>query len=829
MAALPQVQAKSGQMYDADSPQGKMIAQSRQRASAAAASKQPFSSGSSALGGEGIKPIFENISSQLTSIGENVTTIVDIQQADTRGDALNSANVPQDDLVPEGPDDDGIYREDEGAGGGAGGGFFSKLFGGAGGILAGAGALVGGFGALLAGGGVLLKEFNNFDGEKFKKNIESIMSIVPSITSPGAAAAFAVDTGLFLITMTQIGLGLAAFGIGQGVAGIGQKFLDFDAQGIYDNVEILLSITSLFGEGLGALAEGGKFFIAMTAIGAGLAVFGAGAAVGATGDAITQGIDKVTGVKFAQNIYDNVKTLLNINNLFGKGLGALAEGGKFFIAMTAIGAGLAVFGAGAAVAATGDAIGQGIDAVTKEGWAQSIVDNVSTLLGINNLFTGTLDALAEGGTFFVAMTAIGAGLAVFGAGSAVGAATDAIGQGVTKISEKGWAQSIVDNVTTLLSINDLFDGFGDVLKKNGTFLIAMTAITAGLAVFSFGSAVAGATTGALDVTDWATRGEGMTWSQSIVDHVTTLLSIASIPNVGADTAAFAGTMSGISAGLVAFGVGSFFAAGADGLSNFISSAEEGEGSWADKIKDKVTTLLSIINPEEGGATVRDATNFSLIMGKLSAGLMKFSGGEFVSSLLSVGSSVLNFLRGEDSPVQEMLNIAESADDLEKGANAIESLTNSLSRISALAFDGSKLKMKKFATDLAESVPVIEMAIMGGTLNKGFLNLKKNITFKGLASDDVDFATAINNIGALRYVLSADIQALNTSGGATQQLKNLSTEQMTSNGPVIVNNIADNSTTSTRGGDSIVSDMAIDQADLQTMFLLQQGAVSAITR
>ena len=497
--------------------------------------------------------------------------------------------------------------------------------------------------------------------------------------------------------------------------------------------------------------------------------------------------------------------------------------------MTAIGAGLAVFGAGAAVAATGDAIGQGIDAVTKEGWAQSIVDNVSTLLGINNLFTGTLDALAEGGTFFVAMTAIGAGLAVFGAGSAVGAATDAIGQGVTKISEKGWAQSIVDNVTTLLSINDLFDGFGDVLKKNGTFLIAMTAITAGLAVFSFGSAVAGATTNALDVTDWATRGEGMTWSQSIVDHVTTLLSIASLPNVGADTSDFAGVMSGISLGLIAFGVGSFFAAGADGLSNFISSAEEGEGSWADKIKDKVTTLLSIINPEEGGATVRDATNFSLIMGKLSAGLMKFSGGEFVGSLLSVGSSVLNFLSGSESPVQEMLNIAESADDLEKGADAIESLTSSLSRISALAFDGSKIKMKAFAEDLAESVPVIEMAIMGGTLNKGFLNLKKNITFKGLASDDVDFATAINNIGALRYVLSADIQALNTSGGATQQLKNLSTEQMTSNGPVIVNNIADNSTTSTRGGDAIVSDMAIDQADLQTMFLLQQGAVSAITR
>ena len=745
MAALPQLQAKSGQMFDADSPQGRMIAQSRQRASAAAASKQPFSSGSSALGGEGIRPIFENISSQLTSIGENVTTIVDIQQADTRGDALNSANVPQDDLIPEGPDDDGIYREDEGGGAG-GGGFFSKLFGGAGGILAGAGALVGGFGVLLAGGGKLLEAFNNFDGEKFKKNIESIMSIVPSITSPGAAAAFAVDTGLFLITMTQLGLGMAAFGIGQGVAGIAQKFVDFDAQGIKDNVITLLSIGDLYGDswaGKAALVgNSAVFLLAMTGLGAGLAVFGAGAAAGATGDAITQGINAITGESFAQNIKDNVKILLGIGDLYG------------------------------------------------DSWA------------------GKAALVGNAATFLLAMTGLGAGLAIFGAGATVGAAADAVGQGIDKVTEVGWAQSIVDNVTTLLSISDLVGGKLEALKETGTFALIMTGIAAGLGVFSFGAAVAGATTGVLDVTDWATRGEGMTWSQSIVDHVTTLLSIASIPNVGADTAAFAGTMSGISAGLVAFGVGSFFAAGADGLSNFISSAEEGEGSWADKIKEKVTTLLSIINPEEGGATVRDATNFSLIMGKLSAGLMKFSGGEFVSSLLSVGSSVLNFLKGEDSPVQEMLNIAESADDLEKGANAIESLTNSLSRISALAFDGSKLKMKKFATDLAESVPVIEMAIMGGTLNKGFLNLKKNITFKGLASDDVDFATAINNIGALRYVLSADIQALNTSGGATQQLKNATSTMMTSNGPVTIINAPDNSIKSSSSGVSIIELEAI---------------------
>jgi len=783
------VQSAKGESFDVNSPQGRMIVNSPNY-------KPPFSASSSALKG-GSTPPSKSVDPQETLEGikssvEESALSLKTMEPNATSDALNKANVLRDDDGPiptEG--DDGVYREDDDSSSSKGGGFLSKLFGGS---MAGAGLLVGGFGALLAGGGVLLKEFNNFDGEKFKKNIESIMSIVPSVTSPGAALAFAADTGMFLITMTAIGAGLAAFGIGTGVAGIADKFLGFDAQGVYDNVEILLSINGLFGEGLSALTAAGSFFIAMTAIGAGLAVFGAGAAVGATGDAITQGIDKVTGEKFAQNIVDNVKILLGINDLFGDGLGALAKSGTFFIAMTAIGAGLAVFGAGSAIAATGDAIGQGIDKVTEVGWAQSIVDNVTTLLTINDLFTGTFDALAKGGTFFIAMTAIGAGLAIFGAGSAVGAATDAIGQGVTKISEKGWAQSIVDNVTTLLSINDLFDGFGDVLAKNGTFLIAMTAITAGLAVFSFGAAVAGATTNALDVTDWATRGEGMTWSQSIVDHVTTLLSIASLPNVAADTGLFALTMGGISAGLLAFGVGSFFATGADSLSEWLSgSVTDFKGSsWSDKIKEKVTTLLSIVSNEGGkGATVQNSLDFVKVMGNLSSGLLTFAGKSFGSSLLNLGSQIFNFLAGGESPIDEMVKLADKADDLTKASSALDSLAGSLEKISLLKFDGKKINMKAFAEDLAKSVPVIEKAIMGGSLDAGFFDVGEgNIKFKGLASPDINFADAIQNIRNLRGALGVEL--LVAPNGTTQQLKNATSTMMTSDGPKVIIAPTDNS-------------------------------------
>ena len=100
------VTSAKGKEYSSDSTQGKVIVRAKADAAAkAAASSQTFSTDSSSL--ESIKPIFENMAGKLTaitegvsSIGENVTSLVTIQQADTRGDALNKSNVPQDDLTP---------------------------------------------------------------------------------------------------------------------------------------------------------------------------------------------------------------------------------------------------------------------------------------------------------------------------------------------------------------------------------------------------------------------------------------------------------------------------------------------------------------------------------------------------------------------------------------------------------------------------------------------------------------------------------------------------------------------------------------------------------
>jgi hypothetical protein len=111
------------------------------------------------------------------------------------------------------------------------------------------------------------------------------------------------------------------------------------------------------------------------------------------------------------------------------------------------------------------------------------------------------------------------------------------------------------------------------------------------------------------------------------------------------------------------------------------------------------------------------------------------------------------LTGSDSPIEEMVAIADKADDLERGATALEKIGDALNNIAGLRFDGSSLNIKDFAQDLMESIPAIETAIMGGTVGAGFLSSGTQI--KGLASADIDFESATKRLGELRNAMVAN--------------------------------------------------------------------------
>jgi hypothetical protein len=108
-----------------------------------------------------------------------------------------------------------------------------------------------------------------------------------------------------------------------------------------------------------------------------------------------------------------------------------------------------------------------------------------------------------------------------------------------------------------------------------------------------------------------------------------------------------------------------------------------------------------------------------------------------------------------------MKLADNADELTQGADALDRLTVSLDKIGQLQFDGKKLRIREFAEDLKEAVPIIEAAIMGE--EGGYIF---GAAIKGLASPDVDYDTAIKNIVMLRQALSGVVSEDTVSGIAT---------------------------------------------------------------
>ena len=111
----------------------------------------------------------------------------------------------------------------------------------------------------------------------------------------------------------------------------------------------------------------------------------------------------------------------------------------------------------------------------KDDWAVRIKNSVATLVGIGDLDFGKALKATNLGT-------IGLGLAAFGLLSGVGALGQALADSFNK---EGWAQNIVANVATLVSIDDALS-FLKALEAAGT----LKTIGAGLAVFGVGAGVA---------------------------------------------------------------------------------------------------------------------------------------------------------------------------------------------------------------------------------------------------------------------------------------------------------------------------------------------------
>ena len=413
--------------------------------------------------------------------------------------------------------------------------------------------------------------------------------------------------------------------------------------------------------------------------------------------------------------------------------------------------------------------------------ADAIKKNVNTLLSIQDDFEGGAgEFFKDAGVFVLAMTGIGIGLAVFGAGQAVAGLSDSLNN---YVGDNTWAKGIKENVKVLLSISEDLGGAGAFLGDSGTFLLAMTGIGLGLAVFGAGAAVAG-------LSDALTNFANPNFASSIKANVIELLSISDELGGNLDMLKDGGTfflaMTGIGAGLAAFGIGSIL--------NLFTGDDFGK-----KIKGNVTDLLSITDVVEGKkGLVERASDFSEAMGSISAGLLKFSGGTLISSLAEAASGILNFFSGKESAMGQVMSIADRKGEIEEGAKAVDSLTESITKLGAIGQVKVNTDFFGNISDIAQTVPVVDALANGGKVRLKGDTFATTIE-KGILDPSIKLPEVVEKIKLVQQAFTPAPAVSGVGLGDATATNQELTNQNTSN-TTIVDNSTNNS--SSVSGDTL---------------------------
>jgi len=328
-------------------------------------------------------------------------------------------------------------------------GILSKLGGMMGPIAMGAGALLAGLGVGAAGLTYAMEQFGELDTEKIKENVDELLSIAESdrMTVANVASVSA--------TMGALGLGLAAFSLGEVASKAVSRFEGNGdwIQNIRGNIDDLLAIADL--ENMTPERVAGVS-LTLGALGLGLAAF----AVGKAGSGVADAVTKFTsGENFADNIKREVETLISIDT------GTAGQVGDFALTMGGLALGLVAF----AIGKTGSGVGDAITKFSGENFAEDIKREVETLLSID------LGKAGDTTAFRKTMSGLSLGLVAFAIGKGANSTADAI----DKFTEGDFADTIKEQVNTLLSIGEDAD-----YERTSRANDALLSLSAGLSTFA---------------------------------------------------------------------------------------------------------------------------------------------------------------------------------------------------------------------------------------------------------------------------------------------------------------------------------------------------------
>lgn len=375
-----------------------------------------------------------------------------------------------------------------------------------------------------------------------------------------------------------------------------------------------------------------------------------GAGIGILAIVATAGLMS-SGLIDGEKVKKNVLSLLSIGDEMN--VAKVATLLAFPFAMRQLATGLVFFSAGGGIAGMTQGL---LDKFELGDWAETTKKNVLTLLSIGESLNK--EKLATLLLFPKGMQFLALGLGAFALGTAA--------TGLAQLIEFD-AQKVKDQVGVLLSIGEHVGSVSEAVWL-AAFAPAMTSLGLGLAAFGAGSGI----TGVAQLTGFD--------AQKVKDQVLTLLSIPEGVDGGAlgmlaEGGAVSIALAGLGVGLGVFGAGQVVKA----LGDFFSKED-----FAENTKKQVETLLSI-----GGDSdiVTRSANVSTALGSLSAGLIKFTGSTFIGSLASAATGILNFIRGGESPVEQMMKLADREEEIGRVARNIDKLQGALSKLSNLKLSG----------------------------------------------------------------------------------------------------------------------------------------------
>ena len=618
-------------------------------------------------------------------------------------------------------------------------GFLSKIGGIFSGVGMGAAATIGAIGLAATGIALvvmsitkLIEVMSNLDAGMIKDKVVTLLSIAGEVEKDGKS--FIGEGAKFFLAMVGIGLGLLVFGLGAGVAGLTIRLVQAGfAEKVVHIVTTLMQIPAALGGNEAALAGGGVFLAVMLGIGLGLLVFGIGQAVASLTIRLAQ-------EGFAEKVLQIVTKLMEIPAALGGNVAALAGGGTFLAVMIGIGLGLLVFGTGLAVSAL-------VLKLVNDDFAGKVLQIVTKLMEVPAALGGPEQALKDAGTFGLVMLALGAGLLVFGAGLGLAVL-------VTSLAQDNFAENVVHIVTTLLSINNLFSGVGDVLLQGGTFILTMLGIAAGLYIFSAGTLAASLVT--------LVSGN---FADKVVQTVMTLLGIkdqlGGAKEAFGEVGSFLLIMAGIAAGLLVFSIGE----AAAGIASFIGGAGTGGKGIAQDIADKVGILMQVAKDTDETAVDK----LKLVLGKMREAISAFTG-----NIFQAGSEGLKNLLTSGGPLDAILEFARSAEGLEKGITALERLTDAVigfgQALSGVGASGRNSNLQIFSDNLDAISSTIRASldemIVGGGMGRSRTQALEALAAVNVGSEGFAAMRDANAAATPPSVTNNITNAMSNTGGTT---------------------------------------------------------------